>query len=643
MRKVINLNNNWTFIKENVGHQSAVNAPGESISIPHTWNGVDGQDGGNDYYRGACWYVRKLNKKDYELNECTYLEFKGVNASAKVYLNGILVGEHHGGYSTFRFDVTNFLLDKNTIVVGVDNSKNDTVYPQTADFTFYGGIYRDVNLISVSKDHFDLNNFGSKGAKITTKVDGNDGVIEIEAGVIGSGTVKASVYDHFGKLVASGNDKDSITVNSVHLWHGLEDPYLYILKLELVKEEVIVDELQFDIGFRKYEIDPDLGFYLNGKEYPLRGVCRHQDRPGIGNALDKKHHEEDIEIIKEIGANTIRLAHYQHDDYFYDLCDKHGFVVWAEIPYISKHMNNADDNAISQMKELILQQYHHPSIVCWGISNEICMHHAGSDRYDMHVKLNDLCHEMDPNRHTAIAVYMPTMIYNKLNAISDIVSYNLYFGWYFPFAWLAGVKLDRYHNKYPNRIVGLAEYGAEAMPNIHRKHPYRGDNTEEYQTIYHEKMIKIFNERPYIWATHVWNMFDFAADARNQGGEPGMNHKGLVTFDRKIKKDSFYLYKSYWSKEPFIHLCGKRFINRTGRSTNIKIYSNQKEVELYNNDKLIGKQISDRIFKFKVNLEDTNQLVVKSVDLKDEMTIIKVDKKDKTYLLKKTKNKSWQK
>jgi beta-galactosidase len=630
VKKVINLNNNWTFIKEDVGHQSAVNIAGDSISIPHTWNGLDGQDGGNDYYRGKCWYVRKLNKKDFELNECTYLEFKGVNASAQVYINGNFVGEHHGGYSTFRFDVTNFLSDKNIIVVGVDNSKNDWVYPQTADFTFYGGIYRDVNIISVSKNHFDLGDYGSKGAKVTCSVEGDEGIVQVDAKLVGSGTLKTTLYNHNGKVVAESKNGQVLKVKKVCLWQGLEDPYLYKLRLELLENETVMDHIEFNVGFRSYRIDPDKGFYLNGKEYPLRGVCRHQDRPEIGNALKKEHHDEDIEIIKEIGANTIRLAHYQHDDYFYDLCDKYGFVVWAEIPYISKHMNNASENAISQMKELITQLYHHPSIVCWGISNEICMYPAESDRYDLHVKLNDLCHEMDPSRQTAIAVYMPTMIYNKLNAIPDIVSYNLYFGWYFPFVWLAGVKLDRYHNKYPNRILGLAEYGAEAMPNIHRKRPYRGDNTEEYQTIYHEKMIKVINERPYIWATHIWNMFDFGSDARNQGGEPGMNHKGLVTFDRKIKKDSFYLYKSYWSKEPFIHLCGKRFINRTGKSANIKIYSNQEEVELYNNNKLIGKQTSDKIFKFKIDLEDINQLVVKSGDLKDEMTIIKVNKKDKS-------------
>jgi beta-galactosidase len=488
-----------------------------------------------------------------------------------------------------------------------------------------------------------LENYGSKGAKVTCKVEGDEGLVQVEAKFVGSGTLKTTLYNQSGKVVAESKNAQAIRVKKVHLWQGLVDPYLYKLSLELLENDTVLDSIEFNVGFRSYRIDPDKGFYLNGKEYPLRGVCRHQDRPRIGNALKKEHHEEDIEIIKEIGANTIRLAHYQHDDYFYDLCDKNGFVVWAEIPYISKHMNNADENAVSQMKELISQQYHHPSIFCWGISNEICMHKAGSDRSDMHEKLNDLCHKMDPNRQTAIAVYMPTMIYNKINAIPDIVSYNLYFGWYFPFTWLAGIKLDRYHKQYPNRIIGLAEYGAEAMPSIHRKRPYRGDNTEEYQTIYHEKMIKIFNDRPYIWATHVWNMFDFAADARNQGGEPGMNHKGLVTFDRKIKKDSFYLYKSYWSNEPFIHLCGKRFINRTGKSTIVKIYSNQKEVELYNNDKLIGKQTADRIFTFKINLEEANQLVVKSVDLKDEMVIKKVVKTDKTYLLKKTKNKSWEK
>ena len=472
--------------------------------------------------------------------------------------------------------------------------------------------------------------------------------MQAKAYIQGQGTVKFTVLDKEGKEVAvkkseSSNKTNIIKIDNVHLWNGKKDPYLYTVKAELIIDDIVQDTVEKNIGFRSFRIDPKEGFFLNGKKYPLRGVCRHQDRPNIGNALSTSHHEEDIKIINELGANTIRLAHYQHDDYFYDLCDKHGMIVWAEIPYISRHMPEGNENAIAQMKELIYQQYHHPSIAVWGISNEITMHISTKDRYDMHIKLNDLCHELDPSRLTAIACYMPCTIANKLNRIPDIVSYNLYFGWYFPFTALAGWKLDNYRRKYPNEILGLAEYGAEGMPNLHSSRPYRGDNTEEYQTIYHEQMLKIIQKRDYLWATHLWNMFDFAADARNQGGKPGMNHKGLVTFDRKTKKDSFYLYKAYWSDEPFVHICSKRFLKRAGKTAVIKIYSNQNSVKLYNNGKLINEKKGDKIFKFKINLEEKNNLKAISGNLTDEAEIILVKKKEKSYKLKKSNNKSWEK
>ena len=553
MRQVILFNNDWLF-----------QMPGEEpvkLNLPHTWNGVDGQDGGDNYKRCKCTYTKTFKKPDFKVGERVKLEFKGVNSEGEVLLNGKLLTVHAGGYSTFIVDITDHLLDENTLVVNVDNSKTEEVYPQTADFTFYGGIYRDVNLLILPKNHFEFLKDSSPALKVTTKVDGNDGIINVVAEVSGNLAPIILVLNKENEVVAKGTINEDIKISNVHLWNGVKDPYLYTVK-GILKDKDIEDEVSTRIGFRTFKVDPKKGFFLNGKPYPLRGVCRHQDRPKIGNALTKKEHEEDIKLIKEVGANTIRLAHYQHDQYFYDLCDEYGFVVWAEIPYISRYMKAADKNAFNQMSELIHQNFNHPSIVCWGISNEITMFKVTNATRKHHKELNEFCHKEDPSRFTTIACFSVMTIFNRIAHITDVASYNLYWGWYVPIIRVTGLICDMWHLFYPHGPIGLSEYGAEAMPNLHSAHPRRGDNTEEYQAIYHEKMIDVINKRPYLWATHVWNMFDFAADARNQGGEPGMNHKGLVTFDRKTKKDSFYAYKAYWSDEPFIHLCSKRFINR---------------------------------------------------------------------------------
>lgn len=635
MRQVILFNNDWLF-----------QMPGEEpvkLNLPHTWNGVDGQDGGDNYKRCKCTYTKTFKKPDFKVGERVKLEFKGVNSEGEVLLNGKLLTVHAGGYSTFIVDITDHLLDDNTLVVNVDNSKTEEVYPQTADFTFYGGIYRDVNLLILPKNHFEFLKDSSPALKVTTKVDGNDGIINVTAEVSGNLAPIILVLNKDNEVVAKGTINEDIKISNVHLWNGVKDPYLYTVK-GILKDKDIEDEVSTRIGFRTFKVDPKKGFFLNGKPYPLRGVCRHQDRPKIGNALTKKEHEEDIKLIKEVGANTIRLAHYQHDQYFYDLCDEYGFVVWAEIPYISRYMKAADKNAFNQMAELIHQNFNHPSIVCWGISNEITMFKVTNATRKHHKELNEFCHKEDPSRFTTIACFSVMTIFNRIAHITDVASYNLYWGWYVPITRVTGLICDMWHLFYPHGPIGLSEYGAEAMPNLHSVHPRRGDNTEEYQAIYHEKMIDVINKRPYLWATHVWNMFDFAADARNQGGEPGMNHKGLVTFDRKTKKDSFYAYKAYWSEEPFIHLCSKRFVNRTGSKTLVKVYTNQKEVSLYQNGKLIATKSGDKIFKFKIKMDPTNEIVVKSGDLEDKGTIIKVATKDPSYIVKKGgSNKSWEK
>ena len=638
MRKRETLNQGWLFIgpdKKEI-----------PVNLPHTWNAVDGQDGGNDYWRGSCIYTKVFNAPAYDPDtECVYLEFRGVNATADVSLNGQKILHHDGGYSTFRKEITSILhKTENTLAVIADNSVNDRVYPQKADFTFYGGMYRDVYLIVVNKKRFDMDHFSGPGIQITAKpCEGyKRGDVEINTWTnCEEGTVTVRILDADGKEVAQGEGKQlHLDIPDVNLWNGLESPYLYTAVATLTVDGETVDEIQSRFGVRDFHYHPKTGFYLNGKSYPLRGVSRHQDRKGVGNALTKEMHKEDMDLICEIGANTIRLAHYQHDQYFYDLCDERGMVVWAEIPYISEHMPKGRENTISQMKELIIQNYNHPSIVCWGVSNEITI--STKDKKDMldnHHVLNDLVHEMDKNRFTTLACYAMCGPFNKVAHITDVVSWNLYLGWYVPGLWLNDVWMRFFHLVYPSRCLGYSEYGCEGMPNLHSAHPRRGDHTEEYQAIYHEYLLKCFERNPYMWATHVWNMFDFAADARDQGGEPGMNHKGLITFDRKTKKDSFYLYKAYWSKEPFVHICSKGFRDRTEKKFTVKVYTNQNEVTLYLNGEKKETKYGKNVFTFTVPLEDKAKVRVTSGECGDYAEFRHVDKPNPAYKLRETGDK----
>lgn len=618
----------------------------KTVDLPHTWNGDDGQDGGDDYKRVVAKYIKEIEKPLLEDGERCLLVFRGVNSEADVYINDKYVCRHEDGYSKFVVDITDELKDKNTIQVDVSNTPKETVYPQKADFTFYGGIYRDVTLEIVPKNHFAYREYAAPSIKATPTVKDGSGVLSVSTNVNGEGDVLITLLDADNKVVATNKENEEIIVKDVHLWNGIIDPYLYTVKAELIINNQVIDTVSTKVGFRTFRVDPNKGFFLNGNSYPLRGVCRHQDRPHLGNAISKKEHEEDIALIKEIGANTIRLAHYQHDDYFYDLCDKEGFVVWAEIPYISRHMPEGNINTEIQLRELIGQLYNHPSIVTWGISNEITMvtKHQ-KDMVNNHKKLNALAHELDKTRFTSLACYAVCNYFNKSAHITDVVSWNLYLGWYVPFFFLNDVWFFFWRLFYRKRPIGMSEYGAEAMTNLHSVKPRRGDNTEEYQAKYHEYMIKFFAKHDYFWATHVWNMFDFAADARDQGGEPGMNHKGLVTFDRKTRKDSFYLYKAYWSKEEFVHLCGSRFVNRTGNKINVKVYSNLDEISLYNNGKLIGTKKSNKVFNFVIPMEENNEIEAKSGAYTDKIVVKHVDKPDPNYTVKKNSSstKSWEK
>ena len=630
MRSTTKLMKNWQF----TGPDGKTTA----VDLPHTWNNIDGQDGGNDYWRGICIYKTRFAAPAFDKNtQQVWLQFEGVNASAKVTLNGVEVTRHDGGYSTFRTDVTALLADSNELIVEADNSKNDRVYPQKADFTFYGGIYRDVSLLVVNRNHIALGYLGGPGVQITPTVNGANADIEVKTWMEGDGEVEFSIYDAAGAEVLTGKGRDTtVTLERLHLWDGVRDPYLYTCAVRLVLNGEVQDEVRQRFGVRSFSVDPKQGFFLNGRPYPLHGVSRHQDRKGLGNAITREMHDEDMQLIKELGANTIRLAHYQHDQYFYDLCDEAGMVVWAEIPYISEHMPNGRENTISQMKELIVQNYNHACIVCWGVSNEITISTKDNrDMRDNHHVLNDLCHEMDKTRLTTLACYAMCGPFNPVAHITDLVSWNLYLGWYVPGLFLNDLWMDFFHLCYPNRALGFSEYGAEGMPNLHSSHPRRGDHTEEYQAIYHEYMLRCFDRHKWLWATHVWNMYDFAADARDQGGEPGMNHKGLVTFDRKTKKDSFYIYKAWWSDEPFVHICSKRYTDRTENEIEVKVYSNQKNVTLYVDGERLAEQEGEHIFKFRVKLNGETKVQAVAGDSIDDAVFRKVDAPNPDYKLTK--------
>ena len=628
MRYITNFNSDWEFSLHSDDNW-------EKVTLPHTWNNLDGQDGGNDYYRGKCTYRKTILKKDLPLGEEHYLEINGANLSSVVYLNGEKLKSHDGGYSTYRVRLKD-LRDENILEVTVDNSPSDRVYPQTADFTFYGGLYRDVRLISLPSFHFSLENLGTPGIKATPDV---KGTLDVEVEVDGDyDSILYTLLDREGKVVAEENSRETkvtLSVSSPHLWNGRKDPYLYYIKAELLKGEERLDEVGSEIGFRSFRIDPERGFILNGEEYPLRGVSRHQDRKDKGNAISKEDHEEDMALIMEVGANTIRLAHYQHDQYFYHLCDKNGIVVWAEMPYISQHMSQGRENTISQMKELITQNYNHPSIVVWGLSNEITMGNPKDpDMLENHRILNDLCHTMDKTRLTTSAMLTVCGIDEEIVHISDVVSYNHYFGWYGGEVSMNGPWFDAFHKKYPNKPIGCSEYGCEAL-NWHTSRPMQGDYTEEYQAYYHEEMIKQFFSRKYLWATHVWNMFDFGADARAEGGENGQNHKGLVTIDRKYKKDAFYAYKAWLSEEKFIHIASKRYVDRTEDITNVTVYSNLPEITLFlNGEKFETKTAEDHFFKFQV--PNKGRTIIEAVygDYRDKSEINKVDVFNESYRLK---------
>ena len=623
------------------------------VALPHTWNAQDGQDGEDDgsYWRGMGSYHLDLPAPIPGTRQ--YIEFQGANHVATVYCNGREIGTHRGGFSTFRYDLTEAMTEKeNILTVEVTNAPSD-VYPQMADFTFFGGLYRPVRLIQVPAAHFDLLKTGTTGLFITPHV---AGLVRVDAFPVNAEgcTVRVDLCDASGAVVATGTAQAEahtvlkLQVADPHLWNGRIDPYLYTAKATLLDGGDEMDEVTATFGFRSFHVDSNQGFFLNGKSYPLHGVARHQDRLDMGWAITPKEHAEDIALIQEVGANTIRLAHYQHDQVFYDLCDQTGMVIWAEIPFISRFNPSqaAHDNTISQMTELIAQNYNHPSICFWGISNEITIGGETEPLYQNLCELNALCKRLDPSRLTTMAELTMVPMDSEHVYITDVLSYNHYYGWYMGDVSENGPWLDEFHKKNPDRPVGISEYGAECILSWHSAKPENHDYTEEYQAYYHHEMLKTFAQRPYIWSTHVWNMFDFAADARDEGGCKGRNNKGLVTYDRKIKKDAFYVYKAYWTTEPMVHVSGRRFTDRAPGERTVTVYTNLPEVTLLLNGEVVGTQPAvDHAAVFaELPLQDgANTITARAGDVEDTITLNGVAESNPAYVLPKddTKAGNW--
>ena len=647
MRQKINMNKDWWFIHEKIELSQVKQGQGELVNLPHTWNAVDGHDGNGSYDRGCYWYVKTFQKPVQPIGEGKiYIEILAAGQQAAIYVNGQKVTYHEGGYSTFRADITGYCKEgENEIAIACSNEMKDSVYPQSADFTFYGGLYRGVNLVCVPETHFSLTHYGDEGIHVTTEEMSWGGAkAHVVSHIAGAGedyTVLYSIRDADGKEVAGGTrpstepDIDLYLPEVIH-W-DIANPYQYTLTALLQRRNETCDEVTVRFGVRTFSCHPERGFVLNGVEIPLRGVSRHQDKLYQGNALTREDHRRDAELIQEIGANTVRLAHYQHAREFYEECDERGFVVWAEIPFISV-MNQdpeAHENCIRQLKELIYQNDNHPSICFWGISNEILIGGISEKLVENHRELNALAKKIDPTRLTTIAHVTMTPTEGPMHGITDVESYNHYFGWYGGKMEDNGPWMDRYHKAHPELCIGLSEYGCEGILTYHSDHPACKDYSEEYQALYHEYMAKMLADRPWIWSSHVWNMFDFGCAARDEGGVAGRNNKGLVTMDRKVKKDSFFIYKAYWNPEPMVHICGRRYAKRAGEETEVRVYTNQPWVTLFLNGEKVGDcKAADHVAVFRIALKPgMNFLVAEAGAVRDSISLEKVEKEPDIYVL----------
>lgn len=661
----VSINQSWAFTQ--AGTASEVN-------IPHTWNGLDGQNGGNNYYRGNCIYEKTLFIES-DPQKILYLEVEAANSIANVYINDVHAGEHRGGYSTFRFNITAYIQfgEHNDIRIEVDNSHDDSVYPLMADFTFMGGIYRDVHLVYCEPIHIDLEDEGSCGIYVAqTNVSDQKACLTISTRLRNATSEAANIFvttqliDHNKSIVAETEQHvlvnatavliqeltqaltqehaQALTLDNPRLWQGVDDPYLYQLIVEVRQNGNLIDSRTIPTGLRYFEVCPDQGFILNGKKLPLKGVSRHQDRQDVGWALNREHQEKDMAIIQDVGANSIRLAHYQHNQYFYDLCDQAGMVVWAEIPYITRTSPAETDgkNALKQMSELVKQNYNHPGIIFWGIQNEITIAGKANNVDGIVSALHAQTKALDPYRLTTQAQVSMLAHKDPLNRASDINAYNKYYGWYNGHVEEFDTWISDFHRDCPDIPLGISEYGAEGIQMYHNDAPRRSDYSEEYHALYHEKVLEIFSRHDYLWGTYVWNMFDFACDLRDEGGVKGMNNKGLVRHDHTTKKDAFYIYQARWSEKPMVFITSKGYKKRPTEMMSVKVYSNQNEVSLKINGKVFDSKIGAPVFIFEdVPLNEgltEIEVTCPGTDLRDQAIFEKVSEPEPSYLAPPRKN-----
>lgn len=618
-RKVISLNNDWQFrFSWQVQKDSE-----RRVDLPHTWNAQDALSGKQDYHRGVGNYRKKLPIGEELKGKRLYLRFEGANSVTNLYVNQKHVGEHRGGYGAFVFDITDFVEfgKENEIWVRVNNALQLDVMPLVGDFNFYGGIYRDVYLVITEEQHISLTDFASPGLYLIhnkvskERADITARVMLTNSGEAQNASLTLNIYDDSGKILdqqksivlAKGENMQEeihFSINKPRLWNGKKNPFSYTAEVVLTVAGDVKDKVSQPLGIRYFHVDADKGFFLNGEHLQLRGICRHQDRAEVGNALRPMHHDEDMDIILEMGANAMRLAHYPQASYFYDLADKNGLIVWAEIPFIGPggyaeqgyvHQQSFQENGKMQLTELIRQHYNHPSICMWGLYNELKT--EGDSPLEYVSELNELAHKEDPTRPTVAASFLGDS--NPLNKQSDLIGWNKYYGWYGGKFSDMGTWADRIHQNFPEYKIAISEYGAGASI-YHQQEEIKAGaasgwwHPENWQTAYHIGNWKAINERPFIWGSFIWNLFDFGAAHRTEGDRPGINDKGLVTFDRKVKKDAYYFYKANWNKEePLIYIANRRHSERTNANTNITLFTNLPEVELWVNGKSMGKRKAD--------------------------------------------------
>ena len=613
----IGIGGEWKFVRQDVAGAAAVDfddSAWQLVNLPHTWNNMDAQDGGNDYYRGVGWYRRHLVVDAQHAGKSLFLKFDGAATAAEVFVNGDLVGAHKGNFAAFCFDATPVLQvgKDNVIAVKVNNAKNNDLVPLGGDFPIFGGLYRDVHLLVLNKLSVTPLDYASAGVYIKqARVTSDAAELEITTKLRNANssaktaTVRCAISDARGNKVRESNSRHKLETNSTtdviqrititkpHLWDGRPDPYMYLATVTVRDGNKVTDTVTQPIGVRYFSVDPNNGFSLNGKRYELRGVSRHQDRLDKGWAIGPAEHKEDLQLILEMGSTCVRTAHYQQDQYVFDLCDQSGLIVWTELSLVNE-LTDSDafaDNARQQLTELIKQNYNHPSIVFWGMFNELHAKSSWNDapaKWDLVSTLNNLTKELDPTRITTAASCIKAV--DPLNSVTDILAFNRYYGWYHdkPTDWPSA--LDQLHKDCPNRCIGISEYGAGASIHQHETTPRQTKqdsrwHPEEWQCVVHEQAWLAMKDRPWLWCKLLWSMFDFAIDSRDEGDQPGRNDKGLVTYDRKVKKDAFYWYKANWTEVPFAYITSRRFTERTEAKTPVKIYSNCDAVELKVNGK----------------------------------------------------------